>query len=225
MPTLLDHDAHRLRAKPRIWPAFALLAVLQGCSSLAGPSVAQQLSTRIASAEAAAASQEQRGDLYAAMQQWLLVDALRAGDASARTRANALQQQLQARSQQLAKDAAVARRRGQHTKARKLLLAAIAAQPADLALRATLVEQEQVRQLQRLARSKKRLAGASRDDAQALSAAAVPLSARERKAESTYEKAITALDTDLEAARVLFEQVLEIVPTHLGARAYLESLP
>lgn len=225
MPTLLIHDAHRPAAGRRLWSALALLIILQGCTSVGGPGVARQVNARIATAQAAATQHEERNELFAAMQQWLLVDALQPGHPSARTRAGQLQQQLAAQSQQLAADSAAARRKGQHTKARKLMLAAIAAQPADPILRASFVKDEQARQLGRLGRSTKRPAGASRDDAQALNTAAVPLSAKARKAEALYERAIAALESDLEAARALFQQVLDTVPTHLGARAYLESLP
>lgn len=169
---------------------------------------------------------EQAGEGHAALQQWLIVDALDSNHPTARAQISALQLTLKQRSAQLMAQGQDARRRGRSRTARKLFLQALAADPDNDELRQLLVDTESSKQLAALERRRAKAASKSRlRDEQALQTVAAPLSPRARKAETLYQNAIDALEDDPARARGLLEQVLQLVPTHLGARAYLDSLP
>ena len=204
-------------AVPGRWATLLCLILLSGCAGGFGHD--GERARLAAEASDRATTLRAEGELFQALEHWRMVDALQPGRADVAGHMADLESEIETRVQSLSKEAARATDRGRTRTARKKLLQALSLQPTNVQLRERLERLEDRRANAKLAKGPTTSANKTSTVADA-----PPIDGPQREAEKLYQSALDRLASDPAAARTLFEQVLRIAPTHLGARAYLESL-
>ncbi|MEM7217179.1 MAG: hypothetical protein AAF515_02370 [Pseudomonadota bacterium] len=184
-----------------------------------GPSVEALIAQRVVAAESLARQHEANADIASAIEQWLVVGALRPARADVSDHLDRLGEAAKKEAARLAAQAKAATKRRRYLEAKQRWLAAISLTPDDAQLRSDYAQAQRSREYQRWSR---RLAQSETEPASATVEVQQPPVGN---AELIYQRALELLSSDVSKAKSLFREVLSIDSTHLGARAYLESLP
>ncbi len=205
-----------------------MTAVFTGCATAPPPAPAADaglLQTRLAVQQKysqEAADLRAAGRLYQALQSLRVLDAVSPDLPGLRARMDAVQLEIEARVLELTDGARWAFEHGSTDQGMALLLRALSLRPSDEGLRRQISDR-----YRRIAES--RIAGKpteqlARQPVEVPTDEVTAYNQTTTDANGVFEQGLALYDSDPERARELFRQALEIDPTHIGARAYLDTM-
>jgi hypothetical protein len=200
---------------------------LSGCATLDGYHAEQGL---VAAREhvqrtylEAARDQRASGDLAAALESLKIVDAVNPQSEGLQEQITSLQAEIDDRVSDLKTTADVEIKQGNRGQGLRSLLQALALRPGDQELRRTIAANYSVIAVLGIADNPTPFSAPTEADEVAYAMSVLAKSATD--AHALFEEGLKLIDTHPANARDLFARVLELDPTHLGARAYLDVLP
>ena len=215
---------------PRLWLFLAALMLAQIIGGCALQPPADDRQQRVAKARMAtlqkysalAASQQAEGDLAAALESWRIAQAVAPNEQTVVQHISTVKAEIHARVSEFRQSATRAAEQGNTGEAVTLLLRALALRPADSELRRSLSARYRTMAMAQIASTAQ--AASTPVAANPVAKAMATLARSASDANSAFEQGLAELDSDPDSARAHFSRALELDPTHLGARAYLDAL-